>query len=411
MNAIRLSHRTLEVSADVHLPGSKSESNRALILQALSNHAFQVHNLSEARDTQNLIFNLKNKDLVIDVLDAGTAMRFLTAYFCASNQHKVLTGTQRMLDRPIAPLTEALRGLGFSLEYKNKAGFAPIEINPLTDFKKIGNTCTLPGNISSQFITALLLIAPFLPKGLTINFSTAITSRPYIDMSLSMLRHLGIQHNWSTPEKLVIKPQPLIPADIHVESDWSSAGYWFSIAALAERSDIQLHGLKQDSMQGDSAITKFAEQFGVKASFDKSGARLSKSVFLSNSCTMDFSDSPDLAQTIIVLAAAMNVRAKFTGLESLRIKETDRIKALQNELAKCGVQLNEFSPNQFELSGNYTHPKEVISTYHDHRMAMAFAPLSLLGPITIEAPSVVEKSYPRFWQHLLAAGFSIEEMV
>jgi 3-phosphoshikimate 1-carboxyvinyltransferase len=411
MNAIRLAHRTQEVSANIQLPGSKSESNRALILQALSKNAFKIHNLSEARDTQNLVTNLNNKSLQINILDAGTSMRFLTAYYCAANLHKVISGTARMAERPIAPLTEALAELGFSVNYKDKQGFPPIEIHPVEDLKRIGNKCTIPGNISSQFITALILIAPFLYKGLTIYFSTVITSKPYVDMSLSMLRLLGVEYDWSSPGKLVIKHQPISATDIYIESDWSSAGYWFSIAALAERSNILLEGLKESSLQGDSAIAKFAEQFGVQGIFEKNGIRLSKSVFISSSYTINFIDNPDLAQTIIVLAAAMNIPAKFTGLESLRIKETDRIAALQKELLKCGVQLMEYTSNHFQLSGNFMQPKDIINTYQDHRMAMAFAPLALLGPITIESPSVVEKSYPRFWQHLLKAGFSIEEIV
>lgn len=408
---LAIQNLTRQIWGEVKLPLSKSESNRLLIIQALSKGSVNDENLSEARDTMLLHTVLVSEDQEINIQDAGTAMRFLTAYYCATGQHKVLTGSARMCERPIGILVEALREIGFDIKYLKKEGYPPLEITP-SDISAIKNEVHIAGNISSQYISALLMIAPVLPHGLAVYFTTDISSRPYIDMTLDLLSRGGITYEWAGSH-IYIANQKFKEATLSPSADWSAAGYWFSMAALADKSEFKLKGLTFDTAQGDKVIAKWCEIFGVKINQEPDGLLLhSNNPAHHNNPTnsdplFDFTDYPDLAQTMIVLCAAKNMKATFTGLDSLRIKETDRIAALQNELLKFGVKLHEIGDGIFGLDGTFSRSHQIIETYDDHRMAMAFAPLALLGSITIENPGTVEKSYPDFWDEMQNVGFQI----
>jgi 3-phosphoshikimate 1-carboxyvinyltransferase len=405
MMAVKISHPTKIVQAEIVLPSSKSESNRLLILQALSDGKIKIQNLSKANDTKLLREALASHEVEINVQDAGTSIRFLTAYFCATNQHKILTGTQRMKERPIGILVDALREIGFQINYLEKEGFVPLEIisqKNLITKKEV----SIIGNISSQYISALLMIAPHLPNGLTMHFTTAISSKPYIELTLSLMKACGIEHKWNE-NTISILPQRYKACEQTVSADWSAASYWYEIAALSKEANILLKELSFKSIQGDKVIAEFMKPFGVHSEEKKEGVLISKEKPKETHALVNFSNSPDLAQTFIVTAAAKNTSFAFTGLESLRIKETDRIQALQKELEKFNVALKENEKGAFEIEGNFQFSKDPIQTYHDHRMAMAFAPLALLNEITINNPEVVEKSYPSFWDDLKKAGFVI----
>jgi 3-phosphoshikimate 1-carboxyvinyltransferase len=414
---LAIQNLTRQIWGEVKLPLSKSESNRLLIIQALSKGSVNDENLSEARDTRLLHTALVSEDQEINIQDAGTAMRFLTAYYCATGQHKVLTGSARMCERPIGILVEALREIGFDIKYLKKEGYPPLEITP-SDISAIKNEVHIAGNISSQYISALLMIAPVLPHGLAVYFTTDISSRPYIDMTLDLLSRGGITYEWAGSH-IYIANQKFKEATLSPSADWSAAGYWFSMAALADKSEFKLKGLTFDTTQGDKVIAKWCEIFGVNRRQEPDGLVIysDHTTHLKNPITpnhpenssplFDFTDYPDLAQTMIVLFAASNVNATFTGLQSLRIKETDRIAALQNELLKFGVKLHEIGDGIFGLDGTFSRSHQIIETYDDHRMAMAFAPLALLGSITIENPGTVEKSYPDFWDEMQNVGFQI----
>jgi 3-phosphoshikimate 1-carboxyvinyltransferase len=397
------------IEASVLLPASKSESNRALIIDALTGHQCTLNNLSEARDTQTMQRLLHSQEQTLDVIDAGTTMRFLTAFVAVTNQNKILTGTPRMCERPISILVDALRTLGAKITYLNKEGFPPIQIKGLS-YTGI-NELSIRGDVSSQYISALLMTAPALPDGLTLKLTGHIGSRPYIQMTLKQMEHFGIQTQWK--ENIISIPtQTYTPATFWVESDWSAASYWYSIAALANEAKIELRGLKQHSLQGDSTIASIMEQLGVQSAFVEGGVQLTKSR-PSDKVSVDFTHCPDLAQTVAVMCAARNIHLTLTGIESLKIKETDRVKALQQELIKFGATLRATGKEVYEVirTADRTSAMQpvVVETYDDHRMAMAFAPLALLQNIRILHPQVVVKSYPRFWQDLKQAGFGIVE--
>jgi 3-phosphoshikimate 1-carboxyvinyltransferase len=408
MKVVTVSHPTKKIHARIRIPGSKSESNRALILNALSGNQLKLDNLSTARDTQRLIELLSSSQKTIDVLDAGTSMRFLTAYYCAIGQNKIITGTDRMQQRTIAPLVSALSELGFDVRYTGNEGFPPVEIVPV-DHAKIGNEAFVEGNISSQFITALLLIAPFLPDGLKLNFTGELTSKPYIEMTLEMLKHFGVGYTW-TENSITIQKTPLASNSFAVGADWSSASYWYTVAFLADEAEIMLEGLRDDWYQGDRVVADWMKRFGVTTQFTSEGALLKKvKAEYPLMMKLNFKDNPDLAQTFAVLFASGNISAIFNGIDSLKIKETDRIVALKNELGKLGVNFDYSDMYEFyQLKGKLQLPSSPIQTYHDHRMAMSFASLGLLGPVQIEDPEVVNKSYPEFWEHLSTAGFEIK---
>lgn len=413
--SIKISIAKKNLSCTIALTGSKSESNRALILEALSEGAVQVRNTSEAADTVTLKNILRpdttqpetHNPKLVDIGPAGTAMRFLTAYYSLQEGEVVLTGSERMKQRPIGILADALKTLGAGIAYTEKEGYPPLRIKgPL---KQKADQVSIKGNISSQYISALLLIAPKLQQGLKLIIEGELTSKPYVEMTLAMMEQAGIRHVW-TGNVIRIENQPFSHAEISIEPDWSAASYWYAIAALSAEAEIFLPGLNGYSLQGDSRITEIMANFGITSQFKDGGVHLKKEAKKLERKIFDFKECPDLAQTVIVCCAALGHDALFTGLETLKIKETDRVNALQTELAKIGVKLIEKNQTyKLDCSGLDLSKKIRISTYDDHRMAMAFAPLALVLPeLEIEDHLVVEKSYPDFWKHLEIAGFNIK---
>ncbi|WP_223585196.1 3-phosphoshikimate 1-carboxyvinyltransferase [Sphingobacterium sp. GVS05A] len=411
---IKLTHPSKKIKGTVQLTGSKSESNRALIIHSLSKGQVDIANLSEAADTVTLnrVLQIASDPQpgynTIDIGPAGTAMRFLTAYLNLVQGNFILTGTERMQQRPIGILVDAMKTIGADIHYEKKAGYPPLKIEGGLFQGK--NRVRIKGNISSQYISALLLIAPALKKGLTLEIEGELTSRPYVSMTLDMLKSVGIQHEW-TANEIHIAPQTFSKSTIYVEPDWSAASYWYAIVALAEdEASIVLPGLKKDSLQGDIAIVDIMTHFGVQSSFEADGLHLHKTGIDSEKIVFDFKECPDLAQTVVVVAAALGRDVSFTGLETLKIKETDRIAALQTEIAKFGAELIADNETYHLKTALVFQPKEVtFDTYEDHRMAMAFAPLALVfDQIKIAEPMVVEKSYPDFWKHLQAQSFIID---
>lgn len=391
------------ITTSVLLPSSKSESNRVLLIDALCKQQTQqsckLQNLSTARDTVTMQRLLASADFTLDVLDAGTTMRFLTAFCALTHRKAILTGTDRMCERPIALLVEALQNLGASISYVQKQGFPPIQIE---NFSQKTANISIRGDVSSQYISALLMVAPLLPQGLKLELLGEVHSKPYIQMTIELMKQFGVEVKWHTKlaqTYLYVQPQTYKAATYWIESDWSAASYWYAIGSLAESCNIFLEGLKPQSLQGDSTITEIGEYFGINSQFESKGIRLSKiePKFLQND-TIDFSNCPDLAQTVAVLAAAKGKNLYLTGLQSLRIKETDRIAALQTELQNFGIQAVVKNENTLHIAPQKLQaPLRLVHTYKDHRMAMAFAPLALLQEVEIAEPSVVEKSYPHFW--------------
>ncbi|ANQ50742.2 3-phosphoshikimate 1-carboxyvinyltransferase [Flammeovirga sp. MY04] len=402
---MKIHHPSKKVSLNVPLVSSKSESNRALIIQACAKESIQLSNISMARDTQTMMRLLDSGDHTLDVLDAGTTMRFLTAYTAANNRPSLMTGTARMQERPIGILVDALRTLGAEIEYQKNDGYPPHEIK---SFNQVSEKVSIRGDVSSQYISALLLVAPTLPKGLELTLEGTVASKPYIMMTLSLMERFGVKYTW---EENIIKVthQDYQSGEYTIESDWSGASYWYSIAALSEECDIKIMHLREDSLQGDKAIVEMMEQLGVKSTFEADGVRLSK-MEKAEKFYFDFTHCPDLAQTIVSLVAAMGMEGRMIGLQSLRIKETDRIAALQNEIRKLGLEIEVIGDEEIRVpKGGIKIEGQSIHTYEDHRMAMAFAPLSMLGELNIDEPEVVAKSYPSYWEDLAAAGFVTEE--
>ncbi|MDX2190124.1 MAG: 3-phosphoshikimate 1-carboxyvinyltransferase [Bacteroidota bacterium] len=408
---IRLSHPTGKIVTKVNLVASKSECNRALIINALTNNKSTLHNISTARDSVTMQKLLKSNENVLDVIDAGTTMRFLTAYSCLQEGEKTLTGTERMCERPIGILVDALRSIGADIQYLGKEGYPPIKVKG--PIQQTTNQVTIRGDVSSQFISALLMIAPNLPKGLELHLTGEIGSKPYINMTLHMMKDFGIRIEDKWDRIIKIEPKKYTPTEFYIESDWSGASYWFSMALLSSEAKVELNGLKEKSLQGDAVIANILNQLGLKTTYKSHSVELSpvEGFKLPKSIEVDFTECPDIAQTIAVICAALKVNLTLTGVESLKVKETDRILALKNELAKFNVTLKEHEKNTSYLieSQNFKFPAStpVINTYLDHRMAMAFAPLALLGEIIIEDKDVVVKSYPSFWDDLEKAGFVI----
>jgi 3-phosphoshikimate 1-carboxyvinyltransferase len=405
--SIKISAASKKLNCTIPLTGSKSECNRALIMQALSDGDVRIDNISDAADTVTLNNILKDdSQKVVDIGPAGTAMRFLTAFYAVKESERTLTGSARMKQRPIGILVDALRTLGADIEYVEKEGFPPLKIKgPLNQKTK---EVSIKGNISSQYISALLLIAPKLDQGLNLVIEGELTSKPYVEMTLAMMEQAGISHYWKD-NVITIEKQSFNKSVINVEPDWSAASYWYAIAALSEEAQLFLPGLNGYSLQGDSMITEIMANFGIRSQFKDGGVCLFKEPKKLERKIFDFKECPDLAQTVIVCCAALGHDATFTGLETLKIKETDRVNALQTELLKIGVKLIEKNQTyKLDSSGLVLDKKIKISTYDDHRMAMAFAPLALVIPeLEIEDHLVVEKSYPDFWKHLEIAGFKI----
>ena len=390
---------------DIPLASSKSESNRVLIMRDIAGSEAKLHNLSSARDTQIMKGLLASEAEELDVLDAGTVMRFMTAYLTLSKKSRILTGTDRMCKRPIGLLVDALNQLGSSIKYVGEEGYPPLRISGGGEQKT--NKLTIPGNVSSQYISALLMIAPTLPDGLNIELSGEIYSLPYIKMTLQLMEQFGIENEFSE-NTISIKPQSYQPAEYTVESDWSGASYWYSIVALSEEAEIKLLGLRKNSLQGDSSIVEIMEHLGVQSQFETDGVVLSKKSS-SSELKYDFRNCPDLAQTVIACAAAKGIRLEMTGLESLKIKETDRTAAMATEVAKIGAKLFAQDDKTWVLSPGDTQSISAVEfdTYEDHRMAMALAPLATKFDVHVNDPKVVRKSYPEYWEHLQLAGFDI----
>ncbi|WP_162417692.1 3-phosphoshikimate 1-carboxyvinyltransferase [Cyclobacterium roseum] len=385
----------------IPLPSSKSESNRVLIIDALTKGKNILSNLAEARDTQTMIRLLNMDPEVYDVLDAGTTMRFLTAYAALNGKIKTLTGTPRMCERPIGILVDALREIGAEIEYLGKEGYPPLRVKGFEGQK--ATEISIRGDVSSQYISALLMNAPLLPQGLTLNLTGKVGSVTYITMTLELMKAFGVAYSFEG-NRIQIYPQSYQATSFSVESDWSGASYWFSLLAVAGSGELFLEGLKADSLQGDARIVEIMEQLGVKSTFEDGGVRLQKTEVLGLP-SFDFAHCPDLAQTVAVTCALTGQTSHFLGLESLRIKETDRIYALQQELAKIGAQLVEKESDVFTLLPAREIPETVnIHTYDDHRMAMAFMPLMTRTRLKIEDPEVVNKSYPSFWKHCELLG-------
>jgi 3-phosphoshikimate 1-carboxyvinyltransferase len=418
MKRIRLSHPTETLRGDVRLPLSKSENNRLLIIRELCGAEFPIDALSDAEDTKTLVRILaaaktgKGTGEVYDSGLAGTTTRFLAAYFSILPGTRVLTGSARMKERPIHILVDGLRALGAKIEYLGEPGFVPLKIEGGV---LAGGEIEVDGSVSSQFVSALLLIAPKMHNGLVIHFNGPIVSRSYINMTIRIMERFGVHPIWSGNTLSVSGQNYHVPENekrLLVEPDWSAASYWFSMAALATDVDLFIHGLHNDSLQGDRVTANLYDFFGVHATFEDGGVRLKKTTFLPKNIAFNFEDCPDIVQTVAVTASALKIPMLFCGINTLRIKETDRVAALQNEMRKYGVVCNEPEKGVLETTAFTAEkfPALAITTYNDHRMAMSFAPLALFAPVTFDDASVVEKSYPSFWEELKRLGFVIEEL-
>jgi 3-phosphoshikimate 1-carboxyvinyltransferase len=408
----RLSKKDKNVKGVIELESSKSISNRVLIINKLCKDSFEIKRLSGAKDTQTLLRLLSQKESTFDAGHAGTTFRFMTAFLATQNGTQIMTGSERMQQRPIADLVSALNLLGADIQYLKNEGYPPLQINAPKAFGE-NNKLTISASVSSQFITALLLIAPTLPKGLILTLEGNVVSRSYIEMTLVLMQNFGVSHTWEG-DTISILPQEYQAKNFIVESDWSAASYYFSVAAFADDLELQLIGLQENSLQGDSAIVGMMQQFGVQTTFTETGLILTKKGEKTTMFEQDFLLCPDIAQTLAVACAGTGITGLFSGLETLRVKETDRILALKNELSKVNTRFYAL-PKRFSQKTNveYFMTEEkanwsgtpIFATYEDHRMAMSFAPLAMFAPIKIEHPNVVEKSYPTFWEDLKKLGF------
>lgn len=388
-----------KLSPDIHLtislPASKSISNRALILNALAYSPYDIQNLSDCDDTRVTVKALDSNDTTFDIGAAGTAMRFLTAFLSKTVGEWVITGSERMKQRPIKLLVDALNSLGARIEYVEKEGFPPLRIYGSA---LMGGEISLNGGVSSQYISALMMVAPYMVNGLKIRLEGDVISIPYILMTKRMMQEYGVDVMFEN-NIIDIRPQTYRPIEYTVESDWSAASYWYEVLSIAGKGEILLQGLYQHSSQGDSKVAELFEQLGVTTEFLPNGAKISANGNYTGKFEYDFVNQPDLAQTFAVTCCIKQIPFHFKGVQSLKIKETNRVAALINELAKAGFVLFEPAEGELAWSGEKCEPAGEISiaTYEDHRMAMAFAPVALVQAITIEEPQVVSKSYPSFW--------------
>lgn len=404
------------VNCTIDLPASKSISNRALIINALAGNSEVPQNLSVCDDTDVMVAALRDMPYEINIKAAGTAMRFTSAYLSVTEGEHIITGTDRMKHRPIEVLVNALRHLGADIEYVGEEGFPPLKIR---GHQLEGGRLEISGSVSSQYISALLMIGPALKKGLQLHLTGNIISRPYIDLTICMMREFGADVDWTDETTIQVKPVPYQKRSFFVENDWSGSSYWYEIAALLgenEGNSITLTNLMDGSRQGDSAIKYMFSVLGVKTHFGTSEMLKPTTVELkAQRCTLphfnfDFINQPDLAQTHVVTSCLMDIPFHFKGLQTLRIKETDRIAALKNEMKKLGYLLDDSIEGELIWDGSRCEPdhEPAIDTYEDHRMAMAFAPACIKFPgLRINDPEVVSKSYPQFWEHLSLAGFSL----
>ena len=400
----------------IQLPASKSISNRALIIYALSGGRNLPENLSDCDDTEVIIDALRYMPDEINIKAAGTAMRFMSAYLSVMRGTHIITGTDRMKHRPIAILVDALRRLGAQIEYVGEEGFPPLKI---TGKKLAGGFLEIPGNVSSQYISALLMIGPMLEEGLTLQLTGEIISRPYIDLTLWMMGEFGAEAEWSSADTITVDHKPYKGRNYYIESDWSGASYWYEMVALSNdrNAEVRLTGLMDGSMQGDSTSRYIFSLLGVKTIFETQTKGVPQMVTLKKNgrgvtkLEYDFVNAPDLAQTFVVTCAALDIPFHFKGLATLKIKETDRIEALKREMAKLGYVIHDVNDSELYWDGERCEPQleQGIDTYEDHRMALAFAPFAMKHDgLIINNPQVVTKSYPKFWEDLKSVGFEID---
>ena len=405
---LNLSHDTLICNGKIKITGSKSETNRLLFLQSLFPN-FKIQNKSNSDDSSIMQAALKSTSDFIDINHAGTAMRFLTSYFSQlEGREVILTGSERMQQRPIKILVDALRSLGASIEYEKKQGYPPLRIKG----KKLdGGTISLPADISSQYISSLIMLGAVLKAGIELNLKGTITSMPYINMTLDLLKRLGIKTEFKGHRILVKNTSKSKNTIQVVESDWSSASYFFSIAALSDKAKIHLSNFKSNSLQGDSILRIIYKQLGVNSYFKGNNLILEKENISSpKRIKWDLSNAPDIAQTIAVSCYGLGVACDLEGLHTLKIKETDRLVALDTELSKLGAKIS-VTNKSLHLASDQDFQKGItISTYNDHRMAMAFAPLALKIPLSVKKAEVVSKSYPSFWEDLNSLNFKIDKI-
>ena len=394
------------LSGTVMLPVSKSMSSRLLVINAIGNLGLDLTSVSDSKDTQTLWKLLSSKDHKLDVLDGGTTARFLIAYLAVTCRPAIVTGTSRMQKRPVLGLVEALSQLGAEITFLQDPGSLPIQIHP-TPLR--GNRVSMRGDISSQFISALLLVAPTLINGLAITLVGDIVSKPYIGMTLAMMRHYGITCGWNG-NTIKVEPGSYAKNTPLLEKDWSAASYWYSMVALSPMAEITLLGLQAESLQGDSVVRNIFSNLGVETKFISTGCRITKSPTQIEPFAFDFSDCPDLAQTVITTCAAMGMPSSFSGLSTLAIKETNRLAALKQELAKLNVTIKGAGKGAVELLPGREALGTQLSfcTYNDHRMAMALSALCMRHSVTIDDPGVVAKSYPSFWREMEQAGIVIK---
>lgn len=404
------------IDTTIKLPASKSISNRALIISALAGVKTMPRNISNCDDTEVIVRALRDNPYEIDIKAAGTAMRFMTAYLAVTPGEHVITGTERMKHRPIKVLVDALRYLGADIEYIGEEGFPPLKIRG----KALdGGSIEIPGDVSSQYVSALLMIAPMLNGGLELHLTGNIISRPYIDLTIHTMHDYGARVEWTDVDTIVTEPTGYREREFIIENDWSGASYWYETLALMgdRESSIRIPGLIDSSRQGDSGVRYLFSMLGVKTSFEDGIKTKPTTVTLKAMRSMlpkldfDFSGQPDLTQTLVVTCAAMNIPFHFTGLATLRIKESDRIEVLKREMRKLGFVIREENNSELLWDGERCEATmKPIDTYEDHRMAMAFAPAAVKFPgLRINNPEVVTKSYPNFWKDLQQAGFKIEE--
>ncbi|MEI6821353.1 MAG: 3-phosphoshikimate 1-carboxyvinyltransferase [Bacteroidota bacterium] len=401
---------------DVTLPSSKSICNRVLIVQSICNNKFNISNISNADDSQLLVTLLDSihnqandtSPKIINTKNAGTVFRFLTAYLSICKGSYILTGDNRMQQRPIHALVNALLSLGADIKYLETHGFPPLQIGEL---KYKDNDICVDANLSSQFISALLLIAPLLPDGIKLYIKGNIVSRPYIDMTLKIMQQFNVQHTWHDTIITVRKQNYLPFADNYiVEADWSAASYFYQIVAMADDATLFLKDLYKESFQGDSVVADIFKSFGVDTVFEENGVRLTKNGFTVDKFKYDFSNCPDLVPAVAVTCAALGILSELRGLKNLKIKESDRLTALYIELSKMGVETMVEEDNVLWIYKSKIKIHEPIQTYNDHRMAMCFAPLALLqNNIELNDPDVVVKSFPDYFKELCKLGFEINE--
>jgi len=413
--ANQLSLPQQKLSGTVILEPSKSISNRALIIRSLCKDPFEIHRLSTSDDTDALIAMLASTDEVLYSGHAGSSYRFMVARACLGDREVKIDASEQLRRRPIGPLVKALQALGADITYLNKEGFPPLQVRPTNKLGVDVNEVTLQAGISSQYLTALLLIAPMLPKGLTIHLTGELVSASYVQMTLAMMSYFGIQHQW-TDDTIRIEHGAYVAKDYAVEGDWSAASYFYSMAALAEQAEIFIEGLKEDSIQGDAVTKDIYAQLGVETTFTENGLVINKKGIKEKlkEFKYDFSLCPDIAQTVMVTLAGLGIKGVLTGLKTLRIKETDRILAMFTELERVKTKLlvkEEGEELTVILVGKAKwKDRGRFNTYEDHRMAMAFTPLACIHPVIIKDPDVVSKSYPGFWKDIATIGIKCEKI-